>query len=994
MRPMKLTFQGVRSYRDKTEVDFTDLSLFALIGDTGAGKSSIIEALCLALYGSTTWSGQVTELISDDADRMSVELTFAAAGDTWTVTRTARRSGAPVHKLVSASGRKADGKAEVNQRIQTVLGLTKDQFLKAVVMPQGRFEELLKATPAHRTEILKGIFRLQSLGAVRDEVNEMSARWKQPVAKLEGERGTLPDDLDAALDVAAEEHRVAAEAAKVLNDLSATAEAAHTSAEEAVRAAAALEQRLSSCEHELQALPEGAADGIIAAATELAGLTRAATDTRQRALDEIARIDELAAAALGGFVTRDAAVAAEGELRAGAANLAARIGEHGAATAALAALEAAPPPAAIEQHLHGAAEAAQGALAEAEARSTRAGNALDTASGAYAAWQALLHDQVDAQARLAQLGTQFERARSAHGASEAALESARRKVSDARLAYEAGLRQDAAAAAARGCQPGDPCPVCDATLPPTFSPPVAADADAAQAVLQAAESEESAANRKLTAAAQALTQAETEHAAATTSTDQLRQAVDDAARAVAALTSFAVTDDMTEDEALAVLREQLSIESEAVAEASRSLRAATDAVREAELERVRAATEWSAGCERHRADRDRAQQEIDRAAHDAAQLPARWRPEAPEPPIFLSVADGIAAALEAHAAHAAEAEEWRGEQSAADRQLLELANRRLAEVEQPTAALVTSAGRVHAALMELAGVLDPQPTVPMAPTGTETLTELDATVTALRAASNALISTARSEHGRLAAHADEQRRARDEILERAGVASLGELQARHGRASSDAVHAEAELAKVQSAVARARQIDEALALAAPFLSALDALSKLLTDGRFVGHLVREREKALLVEASAILRRLSGDRFGFGEGFSVIDRQSGRSRGPDTLSGGERFQASLALALALVEIATRSGGQLEAVFVDEGFGSLDAGSLDQALTTLGAVASGGKLVALVSHLRQVAEHVDQVLLVERDNASGSRVRVLDPTDRDSLLAEDARSRMTA
>ncbi|MGI8983971.1 MAG: SbcC/MukB-like Walker B domain-containing protein [Acidimicrobiales bacterium] len=73
---------------------------------------------------------------------------------------------------------------------------------------------------------------------------------------------------------------------------------------------------------------------------------------------------------------------------------------------------------------------------------------------------------------------------------------------------------------------------------------------------------------------------------------------------------------------------------------------------------------------------------------------------------------------------------------------------------------------------------------------------------------------------------------------------------------------------------------------------------------------------------------------------LADRYSGQERGPDTLSGGERFQASLALALALVEIATRSGGQLEAVFVDEGFGSLDAGSLDQALTTLGAVASDG------------------------------------------------------
>ena len=91
---MKLTMAGLRSYQHKTEIDFTDLSLFALIGDTGAGKSSIIEALCLALYGSTTWSGRnVVELMCDASAAMSVELVFAAAGDVWTVTRGHRRAG-------------------------------------------------------------------------------------------------------------------------------------------------------------------------------------------------------------------------------------------------------------------------------------------------------------------------------------------------------------------------------------------------------------------------------------------------------------------------------------------------------------------------------------------------------------------------------------------------------------------------------------------------------------------------------------------------------------------------------------------------------------------------------------------------------------------------------------------------------------------------------------------------------------------------------------
>ena len=66
-----------------------------------------------------------------------------------------------------------------------------------------------------------------------------------------------------------------------------------------------------------------------------------------------------------------------------------------------------------------------------------------------------------------------------------------------------------------------------------------------------------------------------------------------------------------------------------------------------------------------------------------------------------------------------------------------------------------------------------------------------------------------------------------------------------------------------------------------------------------------------------------------------------------------------------------------MFVDEGFGSLDSSALDVALDTLGTVAGGGKMVALISHLRPVAEYVDTVLHVTRDEVPGSRISVLDP-----------------
>jgi exonuclease SbcC len=112
------------------------------------------------------------------------------------------------------------------------------------------------------------------------------------------------------------------------------------------------------------------------------------------------------------------------------------------------------------------------------------------------------------------------------------------------------------------------------------------------------------------------------------------------------------------------------------------------------------------------------------------------------------------------------------------------------------------------------------------------------------------------------------------------------------------------------------------------------------------------------------------------------------------SGSSTGEPSLALALALVEIATRGSGQLDALFLDEGFGSLDTASLDQALATLGAIATGGKLVALISHLHRVAEGVEHALLVERDDLLGSRVKPLTADALDRLLAEDARSGLTA
>jgi exonuclease SbcC len=122
-------------------------------------------------------------------------------------------------------------------------------------------------------------------------------------------------------------------------------------------------------------------------------------------------------------------------------------------------------------------------------------------------------------------------------------------------------------------------------------------------------------------------------------------------------------------------------------------------------------------------------------------------------------------------------------------------------------------------------------------------------------------------------------------------------------------------------------------------------------------------------------RGAGDRRGAGGGLGLLvrDEWTGEPRDPKTLSGGETFQASLALALGLSDVVTHEAGGVEmhTLFVDEGFGSLDADSLDDVMDVLDGLRAGGRRVGLVSHVDAMRERVpSQVRLVK--TPTGSRV----------------------
>ena len=109
---------------------------------------------------------------------------------------------------------------------------------------------------------------------------------------------------------------------------------------------------------------------------------------------------------------------------------------------------------------------------------------------------------------------------------------------------------------------------------------------------------------------------------------------------------------------------------------------------------------------------------------------------------------------------------------------------------------------------------------------------------------------------------------------------------------------------------------------------------------------------------------------------VIDHYNGSTRSVRTLSGGESFMASLSLALGLAdEIQRNAGGiQLDTMFIDEGFGSLDDEALSKAVGVLSELSSGNRLVGIISHVGSLQERIDRRITVERGAVCGSTVKI--------------------
>ena len=1021
MRPLKLTIEGLRSFRAPEPIDFTGRDHVAIVGDTGAGKSSILEAITYALYGQTTFASQVNqELMNDTSTHLRVVLRFRVSGETWEVARTLRRGGQGDVGQVRALLRSIDDDdatveqieqvRRVNERIEDLLGLDSNAFLRTVVLPQGRFARLLvEDEPGVRSQILRQVWRTDELeaagtlaGQARQEAHDLRVR-------LEHEASLHPEDPEEHLEQLQEAFAQA-------RDLAAAAsedERAAIISRDTVLAAEEVQQTASGVIERMRALDtEGAARSLapIAAIERQLGEEDAALRQRQEHLeDELARIpsddgptsEEVAAAltALGGM----GRLAADSENSSGEFRDSVEGASRNHADAQRLVEEAEHSRVRVESHA-----ANRGPLAESLERAREHRTAVDQNHSRYEERVAELEEmqsqlgelrQADAVlAEQLQIAEEDER-RTSRSAAEA----------DEHLA--AARRSESAVSAAHGLDSGDECPICRRDLPPDWEPPEETRlgeaeqiADAAYQAARQAEQALTAIRTERTGVARQIADAEGRFAGAQT---MLKEARQELARHVDLVEEAPVP---RRDTLLAPLESACTEAEDRLAEherANEELR--LEATRQETAATVARTEAANAGTLVEHA-RTAAESALERLREAIQAVPPAYRPslELPNNPADLHEVD--TSPVDAQTNSAKEREQLL-EERASKRQRLEtelgdvrnarsvLERRRDEEVEALLEEIVHDLTSHRDILVESISRLGLEAEVP--PGVYERDVEglqgnIDAlrvmTAEAVRAANRQLqeasdrVVSARAELAAIGERLDPEIDVRDldAVVETAGNrANDASFKERRTRESADRFSAI--INDVRGLLALLAEVEERE-------RALGDLEDALKPGAFLKWLTLRRSRSLLVHASRMLVEMSAGKYAFvdpgetEERWRVLDRDSGQARSPASLSGGEQFIASLSLALGMVEMMARSGGRLESLFLDEGFGSLDRNNLDAAIQALGTVAAQGRMVGVISHVRAVAEQIDHVLAVTRDT-TGTRTKWLTGTQRQQLAESD-------
>ena len=989
MRLHSLEVTAFGPYAATQRIDFSRLSssgLFLLEGPTGAGKTTILDAITFALYGGLAGPDAAEDRLRShfappDAEP-SVELEFSVAGVAYRLRRVPEHQrpkkrgegftteAAQVHLQRRAGADWASltaNKAEAGELVTELIGLNRAQFTQVMLLPQGEFAKFLRGADDERRVLLSKLFGTQLYDRITGWLDQQRAAAQR-------DRAQAGAAIDAAVSAAAEAAGQDGAARTELLRL--------RPAERATR--------LKELSTELASHAAVTADGLELAAARAAGLLAACEKARQQsavmtrlttARDRLTaheaargehedRAGRLAAAQRAEPVRPLLAALAEADQAVTAATAALRqLGREpdapGTAAQALDQAQAAEQAAAALQHLATAEAGLPGRLATLDSLRQAAADAAALAGSLEAAQQELpgriaaldeqlaaarllgaalgaLREQQAAVGRRAAAAAQLADLEQELAARDAALRVAvdthQALVDDHQQLMETRLAGMAAELASQLAD-GVPCPVCGSAAHP--APALAGDGQ-----VSAADVDDAAGRRDAAAAERSRLSGE-------------RESLASAAAACAAVADGGTGPGLAAE--AAALAGQVAEAEQAVAGADRLA---------AEL----------AG---HRAEQDRVGAELRDAAATAAAAQAQ-----------LAAADGevtalrrdVTAAAQGHATVLARQVALRAA-AAADRELAAALDT-LAAARAEQAKAQTRAGQESAARgfgqpgQASAALLTPAQQDELA----AQVTRWAETLAGLRAA-----AAADELAGLDPARADEVHAAAHTAAAALAQAEQAEQEARdaHNGWADRMARLDQRLAELDSAQQDADRLDE---LTAPVIS-LAGLAKGMDGHRRVAlttYVLRHWFGQVVAAANVRLSAMSSGRYELrrtdeggsrreraGLTLAVIDRHTGTERSPRSLSGGETFYTSLALALGLADVvkAEAGGVDLDTLFIDEGFGALDTETLDQVMAVIDELRDRGRVVGIVSHVADLKDRVPERLEIRRLPDGSSTTRVL-------------------
>ncbi|HEU4666734.1 MAG TPA: SMC family ATPase [Arthrobacter sp.] len=1019
MRIHRLLISAFGPFAGTEEIDFDRLSahgLFLLNGPTGAGKTSVLDAICYALYGSVPGARQDGKRLRSDhaepAQEPAVTCEFSAQGRRFEVTRS------PAWDKPSARGRngfttqqaktllrervsgtwteKSARNDEAGAEILALLGMDREQFTRVVMLPQGDFAAFLRSKATDRLELLQKLFgteRFESVEqelarqsqAAKEEVSLLAGRLELLAARAESETARLgldeegaPSQEDAAARLEWLENAVDGRLAELMGS-AARAEAASTDCRNAVEAEEARGERrrkLDTAAARKAAVEQGAAQLE-------EQLLRLARHRRAEVLHgqllnvdaSAAKVRRAATAVESAFTLLNLAAGEDTELAQLDVGIAAVPAADGAVPAAgcaaelgrlrslLAVVEARLPD---EDRLQALRKRHSGLVERQDELAAVLGQAGSRSEELQDERRRLQDGLQELEQRAGAAALRRKEAAAAeelldvvrrYGAAVAARDAVKVRYGESRdnqleaKRHWLDLREqrlaNAAVELAAKLVPGEQCAVCgsvDHPAPATGGhggPILAQEEEEARRVHEAAEAACALVAHELADASQLV--AVLAGQGGETAADEAENGAE-GARLAAAEAEAAVKE-------LTAVRSRLE-KLEAAVEAAQESRSTA----EAELARTVASladvTEQSAALDRalaelrgsHRSLAQRlralenavavlnkaveAQAQLERAEVQAAE--AREQLEEALPAAGFATAGEVREQL----LEAAEATALQARVRAAQDEQAKVAELFVSEdvvlaLEEKSAGYEVDANRL-AALREAAAIA---------------LQEARDADLAAGMASRCLASLRgiRAEYGDLAGSA-RQPAARAQML-------VGLADAAAGRGENTY------RMSLNSYVLAARLEQVALAASERLVA--------MSDGRY-----------LLQHTDAKAAR--GAKSGLG--LEVVDQWTGFHRDTSTLSGGESFMASLSLALGLADVVQQEAGgvEIETLFVDEGFGSLDEQSLEQVMDALEGLRDGGRVVGLVSHVAEMKLRIGAQLQVLKGR-NGSTLRISDGVD---------------